>query len=91
MPAEQTRPLPDVIHAERGGYELVLIRGGTFVMGSPETEDSRWEQGWSQHEVTLPDFYLGRYEVTNEEYGRFLKANPDYKKIAATFNYHIAF
>lgn len=24
----------------------------------------------------MPDFYLGRYPVTNEEYARFLKANP---------------
>ena len=26
------------------------------------------------HKVTVPDFYIGRYSVTNEEYGRFIKA-----------------
>ena len=26
------------------------------------------------HKVTIPDFYIGRYSVTNEEYGRFIKA-----------------
>ena len=25
----------------------------------------------------MPDFYMGRYPVTNAEYARFLKANPD--------------
>jgi formylglycine-generating enzyme required for sulfatase activity len=28
------------------------------------------------HEVHVPEFYMGRYPVTNEEYGRFLEANP---------------
>lgn len=28
----------------------------------------------------MPDFCLGRYPVTNEEYGRFLKAKPKVKE-----------
>ena len=27
----------------------------------------------------MPDFYLGRHPVTNEEWGRYLKANPNVK------------
>ena len=30
-----------------------------------------------QHEVEVPGFYMGRYPVTNEEYGRFLADNGD--------------
>ncbi|BBO91150.1 SUMF1/EgtB/PvdO family nonheme iron enzyme [Desulfosarcina ovata] len=59
----------DVIRPEPSGYELVLIKGGTFLMGSDESEREQ-----PVYEVTLPDFYMGRYPVTNEEYGRFLKA-----------------
>lgn len=65
-----------VLIAETGGYELVLIPGGTFRMGSPPTEEGRFVSEGPQHEVEISRFYLGRYPVTNEEYRRFLEANP---------------
>lgn len=43
--------------------DLVLINGGTFQMGSPESEMQR-ETDETQHEVTVSDFYIGEYEVT---------------------------
>lgn len=72
----------DVFISEPGGYELVRIPGGVFLMGSPEQEAGRY--GWEGplHEVQVPNFYLGRYPVTNEEYGRFLKENPKVKEPA---------
>jgi formylglycine-generating enzyme required for sulfatase activity len=59
----------DVIWPEPSGYELVLIKGGTFMMGSDERDSEK-----PVHEVTVPDFYMGRYLVTNEEYERFIQA-----------------
>ena len=59
----------DVIRPEPSRYELVFIKGGTFMMGSKESEDEQ-----PIHRVIVPDFYMGRYPVTNEEYGRFIKA-----------------
>jgi formylglycine-generating enzyme required for sulfatase activity len=67
----------DVVAAKRGGYELVKISGGNFVMGSPESEKGHFEWESPLHEVQVSDFYLGRFSVTNEEYGRFLEENPD--------------
>jgi formylglycine-generating enzyme required for sulfatase activity len=67
----------DVVISEPGGYELVKIPGGVFSMGSPESEEGRWDDEGPVHEVQVPDFYMGRYPVTNEEYGRFLTENPD--------------
>jgi formylglycine-generating enzyme required for sulfatase activity len=46
-------------------------------MGSPESEEGRSGDEGPQHEVEIKPFYLGRYPVTNEEYGRFLAAKPD--------------
>ena len=60
-----------------GGVELVLIPGGTFPMGSPASDAQGYGHECPQHEVQVPSFYLGRHPVTNEEYGRFLKAHPD--------------
>jgi formylglycine-generating enzyme required for sulfatase activity len=59
----------DVIRVEPSKYELVWIKGGAFMMGSSELDDEK-----PVHEVTVPDFYMGRYPVTNEEYGRFIEA-----------------
>lgn len=55
--------------------ELVLINGGTFQMGSPESEMQR-ETDETQHEVTVSDFYIGRYEVTQEQYEKVMGDNP---------------
>ncbi len=72
MQARQT-----VITAEQGGYELVFIPGGVFMMGSPEDKEGRYAWESPLHEVQISDFYLGRYPVTNEQYGRFLADNPE--------------
>jgi formylglycine-generating enzyme required for sulfatase activity len=63
-----------------GGVELVLIPGGRFRMGSPEGEGYDYER--PAHEVDVRPFYLGRYPVTNEDYGRFLQANSKAKEPA---------
>ncbi|MFV2081901.1 MAG: SUMF1/EgtB/PvdO family nonheme iron enzyme [bacterium] len=65
----------DIVKAARGGYELVRIQGGVFKMGSPESEEGRFGDEGPQHEVHVTEFYMGRYPVTNDEYGLFLKEN----------------
>jgi len=52
---------------------LVSIPGGTFMMGG--TEDS-YEQ--PVHEVTLPGFEIGAYEVTQAQYEAIMGYNPSY-------------
>lgn len=54
--------------------EMVKIPGGTFLMGSSDTEGNDDER--PIHKVTVSSFMMGRYPVTNEEYARFLDANP---------------
>ena len=56
--------------------EMVSIPGGTFMMGSPETENKRNENESPQHEVTIGPFMLGRYPVTQEQYTAVTKKNP---------------
>jgi len=73
------KAIQDVIYAVRGGYELVRIQGGAYMMGSPSSEEGRLESEGPLHQVRVPEFYMGRYPVTNEEYGRFLKDNQKIK------------
>ncbi len=52
------------------GSVLIWIPGGEFTMGSDQgQEDER-----PAHKVTLQGFWLGQFEVTNEQYRRFLRA-----------------
>jgi formylglycine-generating enzyme required for sulfatase activity len=50
------------------GLEMVLIPGGTFVMGAPEDEPESRDNERPQHEVTLKPFYMGRYAVTQAQW-----------------------
>lgn len=46
---------------------FVRITGGTFTMGSPESEAWRGTDE-TQHSVTVSDFYMSPYELTQSEY-----------------------
>ena len=60
--------------------DMVLIPAGKFMMGSPETEKGR-QKNETQHEVTLTKpFYMGEYEVTQEQWERVMGSNPSYTK-----------
>jgi sulfatase modifying factor 1 len=51
----------------------VYIPGGTFTMGSQESEAQRYPDE-TQHQVTLSPFKMGKYEVTFEEYDAYAEA-----------------
>ena len=56
--------------------EFVLIEPGTFEMGSPETEAGR-DDDETLHTVTITQpFYLGKYEVTQEQWQAVMGDNP---------------
>ena len=58
------------------GMKLVLIPAGTFTMGSPAAE-AEWRNNETQHEVTISkSYYLGVYEVTQDQYGKVMGNNP---------------
>jgi formylglycine-generating enzyme required for sulfatase activity len=48
--------------------ELVRIPGGRFWMGSPENEAERLDREGPQHSVTVPEFWLGKYPVTQTQW-----------------------
>lgn len=54
---------------------FILITGGTFQMGSPDTENWRSDDE-TQHTVTVSDFYMAPYEVTQAEYEEIVGSNP---------------
>lgn len=81
-PADDTIETTDAAKIEEGGDTLdnmsenfVLISGGSFQMGSPEDEAWRLEDE-IQHTVTVSDFYMSIYELTQAEYQEIMGENP---------------
>ena len=50
---------------------MVHVAGGTFQMGSTSVVDEK-----PVHTVTLSDFYIGKYEVTQEQWQAVMGSNP---------------
>jgi formylglycine-generating enzyme required for sulfatase activity len=55
---------------QKDGTDLVLVPAGDFLAGGPGSD----EGGGEAFRVHLPAYYLGKFAVTNEQYGRFVKA-----------------
>lgn len=51
------------------GLIYVLVPGGSFLMGSPETETGR-KRDEQQHEVILSPFLISKYEITQGNWAR---------------------
>jgi formylglycine-generating enzyme required for sulfatase activity len=48
--------------------DMVYIPGGTFEMGSPETEEGHQSNASPQHTVKVPTFFMGKYPVTQAQW-----------------------
>ncbi|MFC1575337.1 SUMF1/EgtB/PvdO family nonheme iron enzyme [Gemmatimonadota bacterium] len=55
-------------------FDMVAVPGGTFRMGSPESEAYRGEDEGPAHPVTVSPFWMGRVEVTWDEFEAWYRA-----------------
>jgi formylglycine-generating enzyme required for sulfatase activity len=60
--------------------EMVKIPGGRFLMGSPETEAQRYDNESPQHYVDVPEFWMGKYVVTQQQWQAIMGNEPSYFK-----------
>lgn len=85
------RPAPPAMKVcvpgeERAVAGLVFVRicSGTFTMGSAEDDPQASGNEKPAHEVTLSEFWIGKTEVTNEQYRRFLYDHEGAARLPAT-------
>lgn len=72
-----SRGLPEYTH-DQTGIEVVLLPGGKFDMGSPDTEPNRSDSEGPVHSVTLDSFLIGKTEVTQAQYEAVMGSNPSF-------------
>jgi formylglycine-generating enzyme required for sulfatase activity len=56
--------------------DMVFVKGGTFVMGSPVSDPGRDQDEGPQAEVTVSGFHLSKYEITQAQYKAVMTTNP---------------
>jgi len=64
------------------GMEMIWCPPGTFLMGSPESEEG-WRSTEIQHEVTLTKgFWIARHPVTQGQWETVMGSNPSHFKLS---------
>ena len=61
-------PYTEMISGTDVSFDMVPIPGGRFLMGSSDGEDGRNDDEGPQHPVEVEPFWMGKHEVTWEEY-----------------------
>jgi formylglycine-generating enzyme required for sulfatase activity/mono/diheme cytochrome c family protein len=61
-------------------FEMVPIPGGEFIMGTPQSEPGRNGDEGPQHNVKIEPFWMGKCEVTWNEYELFMFPEEEKKK-----------
>jgi formylglycine-generating enzyme required for sulfatase activity len=74
-PAALGKPYVETIPGSKVTFEMMPIPGGTYDMGSLASEKSRSEDEEPQHPVTIRPFWMGKCEVTWDEYDLYWKVN----------------
>jgi formylglycine-generating enzyme required for sulfatase activity len=54
--------------------EMIFIPAGKFLMGSSDSDPLASQDEKPQHTAYLPDYYIGKTEVTNAQYAAFIMA-----------------
>ena len=75
---QQTNPSSEESR-KRFEPEMVQVPGGCFVMGSPLTEQGRYDDE-TLHRVCVEGFEIGKYEVTQAQWKAIMGDNPSYFK-----------
>jgi formylglycine-generating enzyme required for sulfatase activity len=57
-------PMPSGYDIADKPINMVLIMGGSFLMGSPDTEVDRRENESPQHQVTVSSFFMSEFPIT---------------------------
>jgi formylglycine-generating enzyme required for sulfatase activity len=57
-------------------FEMVWIPGGTFMMGQDPRLHPYFEDLYRQREVTVPGFWMGKYEVTKRQWTAVMGTTP---------------
>jgi formylglycine-generating enzyme required for sulfatase activity len=80
----------ETIPGSEVSFDMMPIPGGTFMMGSPESEKGRSADEGPQHPVKIRPFWMGKCAVTWDEYDLYWKKREGVNKDKWTENDKLA-
>jgi formylglycine-generating enzyme required for sulfatase activity len=73
-PAEM-KPYTESIPGSDAKFDMVPIPGGSYTIGSPESEANRGKDEGPQRQVVIHPFWMGKFEVTWDEFDLFAESS----------------
>lgn len=61
-------------------YPMVFVEGGTFNMGTNRKSVCDYNRCYPVHQVTISNYHIGKYEVTQDLWEAVMESNPSYFK-----------
>ena len=84
LPAQTFTSYTETVAGTKIHLDMVAIKGGTATIGSPEKEPGRKPDEGPVHSVELDSFWIGKYEITWEQYELFVYPAIEKEKNAKT-------
>ena len=72
-------------HLKKLMADMVLVEGGTYMMGNPDRDRNDEYAKDVPHEVTLSSFYICKYEVTEALWTAVMGSNPSDHKLGDNY------
>ena len=74
-------PYTETIPGTNVTFEMIPIPGGEFLLGSPADEAARNQDEGPQVKVRVPPYWIGKHEVTWNEYRAYMQMYDVFKKL----------
>lgn len=80
--AEDTaqKPYSITVPNSKATIEMLPIKGGEFLMGSPGSEEERGDDEGPQVKVKIEPFWMGKFEITWDQFDPYLAEYSRYKE-----------
>ncbi len=79
-PAADVKSYKETIPGAQVSFDMVAVPGGTFLMGSPDSEKGREADEGPQHPVELKPFWIEAKPTTWDEFDEFWRTRPPGQK-----------
>ncbi len=78
----EMKPYSEPLEHTEVSIEMIPLRSGKFLMGSPAEEAERNEDEGPQHEVQVGAFWIGKHEITWDQYDVWCEKMDYYRRAA---------
>jgi formylglycine-generating enzyme required for sulfatase activity len=69
----EVKPYVEKVPGSQVAIEMVPVPGGSFMIGSPDTEAERDVDEGPQRQVEVDGFWMGKFEITWDQYELFMQ------------------